>query len=158
MARDHATRDHRARGREDLCYLKSGRGYLRNRTDGFVSGATFRDGCNEDPYCDSPYSHYGHQCLLFSNDYWDASLADVRRNINNTRGETTFIIPWFNNICSLTSNPYPLTPLFRGLLRAGWVPAPRLLWLLRPVWLRIRRRVALGGIRRGRDKVSIFSG
>ena len=153
MARDHATRDHRARGREDLCYLKSGRGYLRNRTDGFVSGATFRDGCNEDPYCDSPYSHYGHQCLLFSHDYWDASIADVRRNINNTRGETTFIIPWFNKICFITSNP-----LFRGLLRAGWVPAPRLLWLLRPVWLRIRRRVALGGLRRGRDQVASFSG
>ena len=74
--------------REDLCYLKSGRGYIRNRTDGFVSGATFRDGCNEDPYCDRPYSFYGHQCLLFSNDYWDASLADVRRNINNSRGVT----------------------------------------------------------------------
>ena len=72
--------------REDLCYLKSGRGYIRNRTDGFVSGATFRDGCNEDPYCDRPYAFYGHQCLLFSNDYWDASLADVRRNINNSRG------------------------------------------------------------------------
>ena len=74
--------------REDLCYLKSGRGYIRNRTDGFVSGATFRDGCNEDPYCDRPYAFYGHQCLLFSNDYWDASLADVRRNINNSRGVT----------------------------------------------------------------------
>ena len=72
--------------REDLCYLKSGRGYLRNRTDGFVSGATFRDGCNEDPFCDRPYSFYGHQCLLFSNNYWDASIADVRRNINNSRG------------------------------------------------------------------------
>jgi len=71
--------------REDLCYLKAGRGYIRNRTDGFVSGATFRDGCNEDPYCDRPYSFYGHQCLLFSSDYWDASLADVRRNINNSR-------------------------------------------------------------------------
>jgi len=71
--------------REDLCYLKSGRGYLRNRTDGFVSGATFRDGCNEDPFCDKPYNFYGHQCLLFSNDYWDASIADVRRNINNSR-------------------------------------------------------------------------
>ena len=103
MTRDHVTRDHLTRDREDLCYLKSGRGYLRNRTDGFVSGATFRDGCNEDPYCDSPYSHYGHQCLLFSHDYWDASIADVRRNINNTRGETTgitFIIPMSNNICS----------------------------------------------------------
>lgn len=71
--------------REDLCYLKSGRGYLRNRTDGFVSGATFRDGCNEDPYCDTPYHYYGHQCMFFSNDYWDASIADVRRNINNSR-------------------------------------------------------------------------
>merc|ERR1712117_286245 len=72
--------------REDLCYLKSGRGYLRNRTDGFVSGATFRDGCNEDPYCDSPYSFYGHQCLLFSHDFFDdVSIADVRRNINNSR-------------------------------------------------------------------------
>ena len=103
MTRDHVTRDHLTRDREDLCYLKSGRGYLRNRTDGFVSGATFRDGCNEDPYCDSPYSHYGHQCLLFSHDYWDASIADVRRNINNTRGETTgitFIIPMSNNIFS----------------------------------------------------------
>ena len=154
MARDLATRDHRARGREDLCYLKSGRGYLRNRTDGFVSGATFRDGCNEDPYCDSPYSHYGHQCLLFSHDYWDASIADVRRNINNTRGETTFIIPRSILLMYLLL----FNPLFRGLLRAGRVPAPRLLGLLRPVWLRIRRRVALGGIRRGRDQVASFSG
>ena len=47
-----------------------------------------------------------------------------------------------------------LTPLFRGVLRAGRVPAPRLLGLLRRVcWLRIRRRVALGGLRRGRDQV-----
>lgn len=30
-----------------LCYLKDRRGYMRNRTDGFISGATFRDGCNE---------------------------------------------------------------------------------------------------------------
>ena len=51
----------------------------------------------------------------------------------------------------LTLNP--LTPLFRGVLRAGRVPAPRLLGLLRRVWLRIRRRVALGGLRRGRDQV-----
>ena len=74
--------------REDLCYLKSGRGYLRNRTDGFTSGATFRDGCNQDPYCESPYNYYGHQCLFLSNDYhpWSVSLAEARRNINNTRG------------------------------------------------------------------------
>ena len=74
--------------REDLCYLKSGRGYLRNRTDGFISGATFRDGCNQDPYCESPYSYYGHQCLFLSNDFhpWSVSLAEARRNINNTRG------------------------------------------------------------------------
>ena len=42
------------------------------------------------------------------------------------------------------------------MLRAGRVPAPRLLGLLRRVWLRIRRRVALGGLRRGRDQVPSF--
>jgi len=73
--------------REDLCYLKSGRGYLRNRTDGFISGATFRDGCNQDPYCESPYNYYGHQCTFLSNDFhpWSVSLAEARRNINNTK-------------------------------------------------------------------------
>jgi len=73
--------------REDLCYLKSGRGYLRNRTDGFISGATFRDGCNQDPYCESPYNYYGHQCLFLSDDFhpWSVSLAEARRNINNTK-------------------------------------------------------------------------
>jgi len=73
--------------KKDLCYLKSGRGYMRNRTDGFVSGATFRDGCNEDPYCDTPYSQYRQQCLFFSDQYhpWSPSLADARRNLNRSR-------------------------------------------------------------------------
>jgi len=82
--------------REELCYLKSGRGYTRNRTDGFVSGATFRDGCNLDPFCDSPYAAYGHQCLLFSSQL-RPSLADVRRNINRTRelcDELGGVLPW----------------------------------------------------------------
>jgi len=76
--------------REDLCYLKSGRGYLRNRTDEFTSGATFRDGCNRDPYCESPYRAYRHQCLFFSQQGslgqpWLPSLADARRNLNHSR-------------------------------------------------------------------------
>ena len=63
---------------------------MRNRTDGFTSGATFRDGCNQDPYCESPYNYYGRQCLFLSNDYhpWSVSLAEARRNINNTKGTT----------------------------------------------------------------------
>lgn len=73
--------------KKDLCYLKDKRGYMRNRTDGFISGATFRDGCNEDPYCDSPYSYYRQQCLFFSEQYhpWSPSLADARRNLNHSR-------------------------------------------------------------------------
>jgi len=73
--------------KEDLCYLKSGRGYLRNRTDGFISGATFRDGCNEDPFCEYPYSYYRQQCLFFSSQHhpWGPSLADARRNLNHSR-------------------------------------------------------------------------
>ena len=73
--------------REGLCYLKSGRGYKRDRKDGFTSGATFRDGCNEDPQCDSPYRSYRHQCFFFSSEYhpWSPSLADARRNLNHTK-------------------------------------------------------------------------
>jgi len=76
--------------RENLCYLKSGRGFLRNRTDDFTSGATFRDGCNRDPYCVSPYSTYRYQCLFFSKQgglgqEWLPSLADARRNLNHSR-------------------------------------------------------------------------
>jgi len=73
--------------RKALCYLKSGRGYKRKRKDGFTSGATFRDGCEEDPRCDSPYRFHRHQCLLFSLEHhpWSPSLADARRNINHTR-------------------------------------------------------------------------
>jgi len=76
--------------RENLCYLKSGRGFLRNRTDDFTSGATFRDGCNRDPYCVSPYSTYRYQCLFFSQQgglgqEWLPSLADARRNLNHSR-------------------------------------------------------------------------
>eukprot|EP00090_Calanus_glacialis_P014339 TRINITY_DN2312_c0_g1_i2.p1 TRINITY_DN2312_c0_g1~~TRINITY_DN2312_c0_g1_i2.p1 ORF type:complete len:330 (-),score=69.34 TRINITY_DN2312_c0_g1_i2:58-1047(-) len=73
--------------KKELCYLKSGRGYMRNRTDGFISGATFRDGCNEDPYCDTPYSYNRQQCLFFSEQHhpWSPSLADARRNLNNSR-------------------------------------------------------------------------
>merc|ERR1739838_1153039 len=71
----------------ELCYLKSGRGYLRNRTDGFTSGATFRDGCNQDPACTLPYSYYSHQCMYFSDQYqpWDRTLADPRRNFKDSR-------------------------------------------------------------------------
>jgi len=73
--------------KKDLCYLKDRRGYMRNRTDGFISGATFRDGCNEDPYCDTPYSYHRQQCLFFSEQYhpWSPSLADARRNLNHSR-------------------------------------------------------------------------
>jgi len=60
---------------------------MRNRTDGFISGATFRDGCNEDQYCETPYSHYRQQCLFFSEQFhpWSPSLADARRNLNHSR-------------------------------------------------------------------------
>merc|ERR1711892_54822 len=73
--------------KKDLCYLKDRRGYMRNRTDGFVSGATFRDGCNEDPYCETPYSYNRQQCLFFSEQHhpWSPSLADARRNLNHSR-------------------------------------------------------------------------
>jgi len=73
--------------KQDLCYLKSERGYMRNRTDGFISGATFRDGCNKDPYCDLPYSYHRQQCLFFSDQHhpWSPSLADARRNLNHSR-------------------------------------------------------------------------
>ena len=26
------------------------------RSDGFTSGATFRDGCNQEPECENPYT------------------------------------------------------------------------------------------------------
>jgi len=38
------------------CYLKSSRGYVRERSDGFTSGATFRDGCNQEAECENPYT------------------------------------------------------------------------------------------------------
>jgi hypothetical protein len=71
----------------DLCYLKSGRGYLRNRTDGFTSGATFRDGCNQDPACTLPYLYYDHQCMYLSEKYqpWDRTLQDARRGLQDSR-------------------------------------------------------------------------
>ena len=49
-----------------LCYLKNQRGYLVNTTsssDQFTSGATFRDGCEPDPPCSSPFTLHHHQCL-----------------------------------------------------------------------------------------------
>ena len=60
---------------------------MRNRTDGFISGATFRDGCNEDPHCETPYSYNRQQCLFFSEQHhpWSPSLADARRNLNHSR-------------------------------------------------------------------------
>jgi len=72
---------------ENLCYLKSDRPLTRNRTDGFVSGATFRDGCTPDPACQTPYSYYDNQCMYFSYNYqpWDASLADARRGLDDSR-------------------------------------------------------------------------
>ena len=60
---------------------------MRNRTDGFTSGATFRDGCNQDPACTLPYSYYGHQCMYFSDQYqpWDRTLQDARRGLQDSR-------------------------------------------------------------------------
>ena len=60
---------------------------MRNRTDGFISGATFRDGCIADPNCETPYSYNRQQCLFFSEQHhpWSPSLADARRNLNNSR-------------------------------------------------------------------------
>ena len=71
----------------ELCYLKSGRGYLRNRTDGFTSGATFRDGCNQDPACTLPYSYHSHQCMYLSDRYqpWDRTGQDGRRGLQDSR-------------------------------------------------------------------------
>ena len=71
----------------ELCYLKSGRGYLRNRTDGFTSGATFRDGCNQDPACTLPYSYHSYQCMYFSSSHqpWDKTGQDTRRGFQDSR-------------------------------------------------------------------------
>ena len=73
--------------KEGLCYLKFGRGYMRERKDGFISGATFRDGCNKDPSCESLYSSHRHQCFFFSSEHhpWSPSVADVRRNLNHSK-------------------------------------------------------------------------
>ena len=51
---------------DKLCYLKDRRGYLSNSTENrFTSGATFRDGCEPDPLCTSPFSyHLHHQCFF----------------------------------------------------------------------------------------------
>merc|ERR1719483_911151 len=71
----------------ELCYLKSGRGYLRNRTDGFTSGATFRDGCNQDPAFPLPYSYHSHQCMYLSDRYqpWDRTGQDGRRGLQGSQ-------------------------------------------------------------------------
>ena len=60
---------------------------MRNRTDGFISGATFRDGCTADPVCETPYAQYREQCLFFAEQYhpWSPSLADARRTLNDSR-------------------------------------------------------------------------
>jgi len=73
-----------------LCYLKSSRGYLRYRTsvntvqragvgggvaNVFISGATFSDGCNEDPPCLPPYYPHRHQCLYLPDDPLPISSA-----------------------------------------------------------------------------------
>jgi len=50
-----------------LCYLKDRRGYLSNSTDNrFTSGATFRDGCEPDPICRSPYSYHLHHWCFYN--------------------------------------------------------------------------------------------
>jgi len=77
------TYDERAR----LCYLKGTRGYPRNRTDGFVSGSTDRQGCDRDPECRFPYSFHSYQCQFYCEQGTpqDISLADVRRNFNDSK-------------------------------------------------------------------------
>jgi len=72
--------------REGLCYLKRLRGYARKRRDGFVSGSTDRDGC-DDPECRPPYAYYSYQCMYFYEPSvkYGISLADVRRNFNNSK-------------------------------------------------------------------------
>ncbi|XP_023344219.1 uncharacterized protein LOC111713571 [Eurytemora carolleeae] len=73
--------------REQLCYLKSSRGYPRNRTDGFTSGSTERDGCDRSSECRPPYSYYSYQCLFYcdENNPEEISIADIRRNFNDSK-------------------------------------------------------------------------
>lgn len=72
--------------REKLCYLKYTRGNPRNRTDGFISGSTDREGCDKEE-CRPPYSYYSYQCMFYCDEYTtqEISLADVRRNYNQSR-------------------------------------------------------------------------
>jgi len=72
--------------REGLCYLKAFKGYARKRRDGFVSGSTNRDGC-EDAECRAPYQYYSYQCMYFYEPSvkYGISIADVRRNFNHSR-------------------------------------------------------------------------
>jgi len=77
--------------RNQFCYLKTNRGYPRNRTSGFISGSTDRDGCDKpyEPECDDPYSYYQDQCMFYCDEGtpYGTSLADVRRTYNSSRNE-----------------------------------------------------------------------
>lgn len=73
--------------REELCYLKYARGYARNRTDGFFSGSTDRNGCEKEASCEPPYYLQREQCLYYCEEDGQGgiSIADVRRNYNHSK-------------------------------------------------------------------------